>query len=92
MQAFLYHTKRPDVLLAVEVMACREAHEDRVDHIVNKMEEGCHQQTKILAQPEKHRYILSYNCLAFRINLFKVIPKYTKIKISKAAEGSHHVY
>lgn len=40
------------MLLAVEVVACGQAHEDRVDHVVDEVKESGHQQAKVLAKPE----------------------------------------
>ena len=39
------------MLLAVEVVAGREAHQHRGDHVVDKVKEGRHQEAKVLAEP-----------------------------------------
>ena len=39
------------MLLAVEVVTGREAHEHRVDHVVDEVKESRHQEAKVLAQP-----------------------------------------
>ena len=38
---------------AVEVVAGREAHEDRIDHVVDEVKQGRDQEAQVLAEPEK---------------------------------------